>query len=323
MPVISDTRIILDYKDTKGEKLLVNLSGIAAIGEFIWTVSDEGRTLECLKRSGDGYALAKQFPLDEIVADIPGKAKADELDLESIDIADGRLWLSGSHCRVRAKPLNHDVEGAPVEPNSRVKDRPSRTLFATIRLDAAGGTLGEARALPFEGPGSLRDHLVENAFLEPFLALPSKENGLDIEGLAVMDGSAFLGLRGPLIDSCAVAVELSFDGAFHISESSLHFIDLGGLGIRDLARDGGDLIVIAGPVTGAAGPFRLHRWTPQKTPAVQEAELLFEWPASEEKPEGLCLTARGGRSGAVILYDSPVKRRIAGKKYSADWLPLP
>ena len=322
MPVISDTKIILDYQGAEGEKLLGNLSGVAAVGDFLWTVSDEGRSLECLKRNGGGYALERQTPLDEIFADLPGKVKADELDLESIDIAEGELWLSGSHCRVRAKPLNDDVKGAPVEPNSRIKDRLSRTLFGRIALDKDGGALGNARALPFEGPGSMRAHLAENPYLAPFLKLPSKENGLDIEGLAVMNNSAFLGLRGPLIDSFAVAVDMAFDSAFRISASSLHFIDLGGLGIRDLARDGGDLLLIAGPVTGAAGPFRLFRWTPQSTPAVQTAQLLFEWRAGQEKPEGLCVTERGGVRGLLLLYDSPDKSRVDGMHYSADWLPL-
>jgi hypothetical protein len=322
MPVISDTRITLDYTGAKGEKLLGNLSGIAAAGEFLWTVSDEGRTLECLRKKGKGFKLERQYGLDEIFADVPGADDGDELDLESIGIADGALWLTGSHCRVRAKPLNDGAPGAAIEPNSRIKDRPSRALFGRIALDQSGGALGAARALPFAERGSLRAHLAEDAFLEPFLALPSKENGLDIEGLAILAGSAFLGLRGPLIDSFAAAVELSLDSAFQISASHLHFIDLGGLGIRDLARDGDSLIVIAGPVTGASGPFRLCRWTPSRTPAVQSAQLLFEWPAGQEKPEGLCVTERGGKRGAVLLYDSPRESRVHGQRYAADWLPL-
>ena len=322
MPVISPTRIILDYAAAEGAKLLENLSGIAAVGDFLWTVSDEGRTLECLRRNGDGYALARQVMLDDVFADIPGKAKDDELDLESISIADGALWLSGSHCRVRAKPLNEDEAGAAPEPNSRIKDRPSRTLFGEIALEQDGGALGAARALPFTGPGSLREHLAANEYLAPFLKLPSKENGLDIEGLAIVDGAAFLGLRGPLIDSYAAAVELTLDSGFQIAESRLHFIDLAGLGIRDMAQDGSDILMIAGPVTGASGPFKLFRWTPQRVASVQAAELVFDWPAGAEKPEGLCVMERNGERGAIILYDSPDKNRIEDRKYAADWLPL-
>jgi Protein of unknown function (DUF3616) len=324
MPVIADDKIILGYTGAKGKKLLANLSGIAATGDFLWTVSDEGRTLECLRRDGEGYGLARQVRLDEIFPGLPDRAEEAELDLESVDIADGALWLAGSHCNVRVKPLNQDVEGAPPELNSDIKERASRTLLGRIELTDGGGAPGAARALPFGGDaGSLRAHLLQDPFLKPFVNLPSKENGLDIEGLAIMGGAAFLGLRGPLIDSYAAAVEVTFDGAFQVSGSHLHFLDLGGgLGIRDLARDGDGFLVIAGPVADATSPFRLLRWTPRRTPAVQKADIVFEWPAGNEKPEGLCVMERGGERGAVILYDSPDGSRIAGKTYSADWLPL-
>lgn len=324
MPVISDVKITLGYKDAEGKKLLKNLSGVAAVGDYLWTVSDEGRMLECLKRSADGYVLKEQFQIDQVFDGIPGTETNDELDLESIDIAGDALWLAGSHCRVRVKPLNDGAPDAAVEPNSSIIARPSRTLFGKIQLKEGGGALGAARALPFaDGPGSLRAHLAENDFLKPFLSLPSKENGLDIEGVAVINGAAYLGLRGPLIDSFAVAVEVLFDDGFQIRECILHFIDLEGLGIRDLARDGTDVLLIAGPVSDALGPFKLFRWKPQRTAAVQTAKLVFPWPSGKEKPEGLCVTKRGVERGAIILYDSPSKSRIVGKEYSADWLPLP
>ena len=39
-----------------------------------------------------------------------------------------------------------------------------------------------------------------------------------------------------------------------------HFLDLGGLGVRDLSVDGDDLIVLAGPTMLLDGPVRLLRW---------------------------------------------------------------
>jgi Protein of unknown function (DUF3616) len=323
MPAISDAKIILDYKDAEGKKLLKSLSGLAATGDFLWTVSDEGRTLECLKRSGDGYALnGPQIKLDDIFLNtagrskIPGLEKKDELDLESIDIADGHLWLAASHCRVRVKQL---IEG---EPNNRIESRKSRRLLARIALEQEGGALGAAQALPFNinDPGSLRAHLTRDPFLKPFLRLPGKENGLDIEGLAVLNGAAYLGLRGPLIDSCAVAVEVVFEDGFQIRQCIIHFIDLDGLGIRDFARDGDSIVLIAGPVSDDLGPFKLLRWKPQRMAAVQKAASVFPWPSGVEKPEGLCMTERSGQRGALIVYDSPVNSRIDGRKYSADWL---
>ncbi len=40
-----------------------------------------------------------------------------------------------------------------------------------------------------------------------------------------------------------------------------YFLDLGGLGVRDLCRDGDDVLVLAGPTMDVDGRVRLHRWT--------------------------------------------------------------
>ena len=47
---------------------------------------------------------------------------------------------------------------------------------------------------------------------------------------------------------------LEINRAFSIEKSELCFLDLGGLGIRDLTNDGDDILVIAGPVSAASGP---------------------------------------------------------------------
>ncbi len=322
MPALSPKRLTLDYGSAASKDLLENLSAAAADGEFLWTVSDEGRTLECLKRVGDGFSLREQFRLDGIFGEnvIPGALGADEIDLESIDIADGRLWLCGSHCRVRKKA---NVDGAPVRPNSAIRrPRTSRYLFGSIELKP-DGALGEAQALPFTGPESLRGHLAGNEFLEPFLELPSKENGFDIEGLAVIGKTAFIGLRGPLIDSFAVVVALTLESGPTIKGSVTHFLDLGGLAVRELARDGDDLLVIAGPVSDAMSPFSLARWRPGTPGTVQKVIPLFDWLPGAEKPEGMTVLERGGKRGLIVLYDKPDKAsRISGKTYAADWLQL-
>jgi hypothetical protein len=100
----ADQQITLDYGKAATPLLLENLSGVAACGDFLWSVSDEGRTVECLKRDGNSFILHDQIVLDDLIPDIPGRDKDAELDLESIDITDRVMWLCGSHCRVRKKP---------------------------------------------------------------------------------------------------------------------------------------------------------------------------------------------------------------------------
>ena len=70
-------------------------------GERLWTVSDEGRTVEQLARSGPaGFRLKRQFRLDESLDEPPPPGEA---DLEGIAIDAGRVWVCGSHARVRKR----------------------------------------------------------------------------------------------------------------------------------------------------------------------------------------------------------------------------
>jgi len=312
--------ILLDYGAAAGEpKLLTNLSAAAVAGNFLWTGSDEGRTVECLEPHGAGYRLKQQFSLDALFRGLPGRATRDEVDVESISIGDGMLWIAGSHCHVR---LNRK-DRTKVDP--RFRSRPSRCLLGAVKLTPDGGDIvGRGAALPYDGPGSLRDRLRADPYIAPFIDLPSKENGLDIEGLCAVDSRLFLGLRGPVVDSIAIAVELQLGrtGSVMRQRPVLHFLDLGGLGIRDLTRKGRDLLVMAGPVSVANAPFRLFRWRPKRSAHIERPELLMEWTGLDEHPEGIAILKRDNRKGLLMLLDSPDLKRIAGKRYRADWVPF-
>lgn len=310
--------ISLDYGNAASADLLNNLSGCALAGDRLWTVSDEGRTIERLQRDAGGFSLGEQFQADAWVAGIPGQDDGDELDLESIDVDGNTLWLCGSHCRVR-KNTASEAEA----PNAKIRDRMSRRILARFQLTEDGTRPASSVHLPFEGPGSLRSRLDEDPYLKPFRELPSKENGLDIEGMAVLNGRVFLGLRGPLVDSIAIVVELALGDAGEILSSRLHFLKLGGLGIRELARDGNDILVLSGPVSDAAGPFYWHRWTPGNgVDGLVTPPVFFTFDAQAEKPEGACLLSLEGRRGLLLLYDRPDASRLNGSRYQADWLPL-
>jgi uncharacterized protein DUF3616 len=325
----------LDYRDAAREpKLLHNLSAVAVAGRFLWTASDEGRSLECLEPDGDGYRLRRQYRLDSLFPDLPGKEEDCEADLEALAVSDdGHLWICGSHCRVRKKMESPNCL------SDRIIPRISRQLLGRVKLTDNGGKIEDfGCALPFEGPGDLREALAKNKFLEPFLELPSKENGLDIEGMAVApDGKLLFGLRGPLFDSFAVVVSVEVEarkrGRLQIKKRTvvLHFLDLGGLGVRDLTRSGDEMFVLAGPVSSAPAPFRIYRWKPRDPTYVQRPVLLHEWAYSwgtstpaeaPENPEGLSVLDHG-RPGLLVLFDSPRLSRIEGTRYFADWGPIP
>lgn len=307
-------RIALDYGKAGTADLLANMSGVAAEGERLWTVSDEGRSVECLGPDGNGgFVIESQTALDDVIADIPGADKGKELDLEAIDIAGGVLWLAGSHCRVRK-----EIEGEG-SATSEVRDRPSRQLLA--RLEVVGAEYRGGRALPFKGQDSLRGVLGSDNRLVPYLGLPTKENGLDIEGMAVVGNVVRLGLRGPVVDGAAGVVRLEVDDKLSRSRHSLALLDLGGLGIRDLCRTDDGFLVLAGPVGKVGGSFRLHHWRDDGSDSLQQPDKVYDWPAGGEKPEGICPLTRQGRPGFLVVYDEPAAGRVTGGIYEADWLP--
>jgi uncharacterized protein DUF3616 len=330
--------IALDYAGVNGlDDILKNLSGVAADGRFLWTASDEGRTIECLEPDGDGYRLRKQHSLDKLFRNFAeeseDKNSPDEADVESLAVCDGALWICGSHCMVRRqtkRDRQKERDKLPYPLRAEFNTRAGRHLLGKVALKDEGGGLAKPGSnFPFRSEkGNLHGILKENPFLEPFIDLPSKENGLDVEGFSTSDGkSLFLGLRGPRVDRYAVVVEIRVTNGLKPSKgkSVTHFLDLEGLAVRDLAHFDDDILVLAGPVGESPGPFDLFRWRPRHSRCAQKATNL-DWPIDpkKEKPEAICRLDRNGRSGLIVLYDSPDPcKRINGSRYTADWIPHP
>ena len=182
--------------------------------------------------------------------------------------------------------------------------------------------------LPFrKSKGSLHSILKDNPFLKPFIGLPSKENGLDIEGFTTSDGkSLFLGQRGPRVDRYAVVVELKVPATS--SQPSRRW--------PPTSSNSMDWRCAISPISTTkkfwCSPVRLatpqvrslYRWRPRNSACAQKPTKL-DWSIDpkQEKPEGICRLDRNGKSGVIVLYDSPDPcKRINGSTYKADWFPL-
>jgi hypothetical protein len=104
-----------------------------------------------------------------------------------------------------------------------------------------------------------------------------------------------------------------------------HFLDLRGLGVRELVVDGEDLLVLAGPTMDLDGRAAVFRW---RGGARADGDSIVRRDALEhvievpygvgededvEHPEGLALMPRmdGGR-GLLVAYDSPHADRLHG-----------
>lgn len=359
----------------EAESILGELSAAAFDADgALWVSSDElssGRiTLSRLQADGQGiFGRHTQFELREFV-DLPadGDDKT-EADIEGLDVADHYLWFTGSHSSKRSRPKGKDREKdlsrlarVEVEANrfllGRIPllgstpmrsgpnpDQPSQQLHAARLADGAGGNVLIECLRQDPHLGSFLQTMHGADGMETLLPLASKENGFDIEGLAVLGRRLFLGLRGPVLRGWATLLEIEprdeSPGRLGLAVISIrerryrkHFLDLDGLGIRELARDGDDLLILAGPTMTLQGTLRVYRLRDAGnlahdsiTPAGDaRLEPLFDLPITPggDNAEGFALYPWPVRQGLLVVYDGPVKARLPepGSVY-ADVFQLP
>jgi hypothetical protein len=341
-----------------------DLSALALAERTLWTACDETAAVERLTRlSGNSFGAHRSFRLADYLDGLPGDADA-EIDIEGLAIDGGYLWLVGSHGLTRDKPKRHEKDAAEaLKRLTEVDGNVSRQVLARVPLveeepgvwalareaapldPAAAGEKRTAAVMKTGKKGSLlHKALKDDPHIGRFLQIPCKENGFDVEGLAVRGARVFLGLRGPVLRGWALLLELEMkltgkgelkpkrigpDGARYRK----HFLDLEGLGIRDLLAEGDDLLLLAGPSMDLDGPTRLIRW-PEGAAAAQPDVIPFdaleralELPFGEgtDHPEGIALSRRAdGDRELLVVYDSPKPERLQdGQGILADVFAFP
>ncbi|WP_018656398.1 DUF3616 domain-containing protein [Actinomadura flavalba] len=342
----------------------VNLSAVRQDGRCLWVAGDETATVERLTARTDehgrltGYDDERTFFLADLIP-LPA-GREEEADIEGLCRDGAWLWAIGSHSlkRKRIKPHHNDAKSRRRLASVVREDN----RFVLARLPLVTGPDGLPEPVARDGDraaavlglhkDSLADLLADDPHLAPFLAIPSKDNGLDIEGVATRGDRLYIGLRGPVLRGWAVLVEIRpgtdpddphrlralrfADGARYRT----HFLDLRGLGIRDLCPHGDDLLVLAGPSMGLSGPVRLLRWrgacgTPAPeadAPGIVHAddlETVGDLPHGdgEDHAEGVAVLdtgLTGGREKLLVVYDSPAAARLAADEaVLADIVTLP
>lgn len=349
----------------KGKKLSDGLSAVVQIGDALWVANDEALSLERLSRqigtNGGAirYADHKQFPLhDFLQLPVPpkeGDDKIEEADIEGLDYDSGYLWLVGSHSLKRDKPKEDKSIEKNVERLAKVSRDGNRFLLARIPLsdDATpslkrtverdGHSCTAARLAGNQKSNALTRVLAGDEHLGPFLAIPGKDNGFDIEGLAVAGDRVFVGLRGPVLRGWAVVLELALEEQDTTTLTlkpigpdgqpyRKHFLDLGGLGVRDLCAQGDDLLVLAGPTLTVAGPQKTFRWPggagPDRESLVFDQDLptVLDIPVGTgpEQAEGMALLdCNGGDADSIlVVYDAAANRQRDENTVEADLFAL-
>lgn len=342
-----------DELDGVDKPLVRDLSAVASVGRTLFCASDETATVERLiLEPGSGnfgrhrsVAVGGYFELPE--------GPDGEMDIEGLAVADGQLWITGSQ-GLKRKKLKHNAEDFHALDDIRwdanrgflgripLADRGD----GVFDLEEPGAVLPADRrpaclAMNPKGMTVLRRALSRDPILRPYMDVPCKENGFDVEGMAVVGRDVLLGLRGPVIGGRAVIVETcmkvtrsgdlkpqKLDGG---RRYRLHAVDLGGLGIRDLVVEGGRLLILAGPTLDHDGPQAVFRadllpgggdpdeiWIPQRMLDLPDTP-------GADKAEGMAVVEIEGRRLLLIAYDSPSAHRLddAERRVSVDLFELP
>ncbi|HUR55158.1 MAG TPA: DUF3616 domain-containing protein [Gemmataceae bacterium] len=343
------------------DSLLGNLSAIRFSNGHLWVAGDEcnevggekRNTIERLTWNADSGAFDGhvRYDLSEFL-DLPDGPDA-EIDLEGLAIGDGYLWMIGSHSAAMRLP-KRDADKRVIDHADAIdrlrfkknKPGPNRHLIARVPMLDDGlvkKTNGHtAAAVMFTDDGNLlTDALSTDAHIGPYVAagIPSKANGFDVEGLEYIDGRLMIGLRGPVLLEYALMIEVepketNRKGVLGLKKIgpdgeryNKHFLHLHGRGVRDLTRDGDDLLVLAGPTMKLDAPAAVYRLRdavhlPDAVlhEPVFERLLPFTGEVAEESregddgkgvargtdhAEGLAIAELDGERQLVVIYDSP------------------
>ena len=358
-------------KLTYDKELRDGLSVVLRMGHTLWLANDETVSLERLTLSDEDSTGRssftrdhKQFALHDFLP-LPlaphGETADDinEADIEGLACDKQYLWLTGSHSLRRKQPKPDDGVKKAHKRLCSVDSQGNRYLLARIPVTEQNGEhvllkqtgqKGKQRTAAMlrgdQHGNELTALLKKDEHFGPFLAIPGKDNGFDIEGIAVAGEHLLLGLRGPVLRGWAAIIEVALvddeePGWMKLAPVDRdgqmlrkHFLDLGGLGIRDLCVQGKDLLILAGPTMDLDGPVYVVRWVggalPAKetvTPAAQlERVLTLPFGHGVDHPEGMTLFSDKKRHDdeLMVVYDaaSP-SRQIGDSIIVADVFALP
>lgn len=345
------SRVLLRFA-TDDSDLLEDISAAAFTPDgSLWVGSDELTTLERLSPLEPMvFGDHQSFNLGDFLA-LPDPEG--EIDIEGMDYSAGYLWVTGSHSTKRKRPKGKKPD-KDLERLKTVKSEVNRYLLGRVPVingklvksvedpQESSHQLTAAQLAVGDASNALMEALKTDEHLGTYVSsgLPSKENGFDIEGLAVKGDRVFLGLRGPVLRGWAVIleIEVTAEGDTLILQPigdggelyRKHLLDLSGLGIRELCFDGDDLIVLGGPTMTLDATIRTFRWRnaldrDENSLVYQDSKHLhrmFDLPLlpGEDRAEGLALySCLGGAQGLLVVYDtlSP-KRRLGSGEILVD-----
>jgi hypothetical protein len=281
--------------DTKANK---DVSAIGRVGAFIVIGADEAvgpdenlNIIQVLSKQGDD-----QYVVSHDIVVMDAKDEEDkELDIEGIAVDGNSIYVVGSHSskrnRVRKKKNSYEQNRETFFVNN-IADEVNRNWLYRLTVDEQVQTTERNMRI------SLNDIILNHNVLKTFSQLPSKENGIDIEGISVVDEWVYVGFRGPVFRGNYVPV-LKFKFDDHVTTASLLFVNLGGGGIRDMASFNGGILIISGPVGDGPGSYRVHYWNGQDMIPGKDREKTKDYVSELGEIDA----PRKGKAEGILVLD--------------------
>jgi hypothetical protein len=293
-----------------------NFSAAAWSGSHLFIASDETTEVLVLEavpqdRTG-GWSFRSTTP--PIRLPVSGN---DEIDIEAI-AADGKhIYVAGSHSLARGKLSASRTAAKNRERFSQIKREENRERIFRFEFDAGTGVVSKVARI------SLRRLLERDPILRRFTEIPGKENGIDIEGMSVVDGTLYLGFRSPVLRQGLVPIlKMRFSAP---NSGQLLLVDLGGRGIRGMTPVGDGFFLLAGPAAKGGGSYVLFHWTgadglPGRDRPVPATVLLgsIEAPKGSRAEALTVLRSEGSCHDLLIVFDG-----IAGGDPQVERVCLP
>jgi Protein of unknown function (DUF3616) len=276
------------YNDDKKNK---NISAIEIVGDRLIVGADEGNKIKILKHNGESYAVERGISL----------SNDEEIDIEGIACEGSIVYVVGSHSYKREQidaNRTYEQNRNTIKQKFSESDREQRDRLFRLNLNGD----------PKIEQTSLRSTIDRHDLLQLFSKIPSKENGIDIEGMAVRNGLLYVGFRGPVLrDNWVPILKCKF--ATLIDRADLVFVNLGGRGIRDLTPVNDGFLILAGPVGEGEDSYQIYAWDGEdclpgtRTSGLMgQIELLGEIPVYDNtKAEGIALMAESHLDYEVII----------------------
>lgn len=257
----------------------LNISGIVVNEQFMALVTDEGNQLELFKPSAKGWQSLQVITLTQSL---------DEIDIEGVAWQAPYLYALGSHSAKRKKIK----DGATQKENLK---RLQETSLETARQQLFRVELNNQFDVTDIQSLSLQPELQADPIVNAFIGLPSKENGIDMEGLAIDDkGRLFIGLRGPVLRG-NIGMILRIETKkkrFEIKKSKWLYFDAEGRGVRGITETSDGFLVLTGAVGDQPMSYQVYRWSGKNALAGKDSKpsdfvYLCDLPDSKGKPEGI------------------------------------